>query len=97
VIVDNNLGARAALDHLYSLGHRKIAFIRGPRQLSDTEPRWRGVRTMAGERNLELEPAADRRPAGVARTRSPVSRRLQADGELLRRRRSFTALMPLTI
>src|SRR6202171_530516 len=33
VIVDNNLGARAALEHLYSLGHRKIAFIRGPRQL----------------------------------------------------------------
>jgi LacI family transcriptional regulator len=27
VIVDNNLGARAALEHLYSLGHRKIAFI----------------------------------------------------------------------
>src|ERR1700720_154478 len=39
VIVDNNLGAPAALEHLYSLGHRKIAFIRGPRQLSDTEPR----------------------------------------------------------
>src|SRR6266404_3087444 len=47
VTVDNELGARAALEHLYSLGHRKIAFIRGPRQLSDTEPRWRGVRTLA--------------------------------------------------
>src|ERR1700735_2483914 len=47
VIVDNNLGARAAFEHLHSLGHRKIAFIRGPRQLSDTEPRWRGVRTIA--------------------------------------------------
>jgi LacI family transcriptional regulator len=28
VIVDNHLGARGALEHLYSLGHRKIAFIR---------------------------------------------------------------------
>src|SRR6202049_2067299 len=54
VIVDNNLGARAAFEHLYSLGHRKIAFIRGPRQLSDTEPRWRGVRTLAREQHLEL-------------------------------------------
>ena len=44
VLVDNTAGARAALEHLHSLGHRKIAFIRGPRQLSDTEPRWRGVR-----------------------------------------------------
>ena len=45
VLVDNAVGARAALEHLHSLGHRKIAFIRGPRQLSDTEPRWRGVKT----------------------------------------------------
>src|SRR6202161_1833195 len=47
VIVDNTAGARAALEHLHSLGHRKIAFIRGPHQLSDTEPRWRGVRAFA--------------------------------------------------
>ena len=56
VIVDNSHGARAALEHLLSLGHRKIAFIRGPRQLSDTEPRWRGVRAMAREHDLELDP-----------------------------------------
>ena len=33
VIVDNELGAYAAVEHLYSLGHRKIAFIRGPKTL----------------------------------------------------------------
>jgi LacI family transcriptional regulator len=55
VIVDNAAGAYAALEHLHSLGHRKIAFIRGPRQLTDTEPRWRGVRTLARERDLELD------------------------------------------
>jgi LacI family transcriptional regulator len=37
LIVDNAHGARAALEHLISLGHRKIAFIRGPRQLSSFE------------------------------------------------------------
>src|SRR3984885_4591538 len=42
VIADNTAGARAALEHLHSLGHRKIAFIRGPKRLTDTEPRWRG-------------------------------------------------------
>src|SRR5713101_4308101 len=56
VIVDNTAGARAALEHLHSLGHRKIAFIRGPRQLSDTEPRWRGVRALARERNVPIDP-----------------------------------------
>src|ERR1035437_703617 len=56
VLVDNAVGARAALEHLHSFGHRKIAFIRGPHQLSDTEPRWRGVRTLAREHNLDLDP-----------------------------------------
>jgi LacI family transcriptional regulator len=93
VIVDNHLGARAALEHLYSLGHRKIAFIRGPRQLSDTEPRWRGVRTLARERGLELDA---RLIVDLPESGDPFSS--FEDGyklteELLRRRRPFTALM----
>ena len=31
VIVDNEVGGQLALEHLYSLGHRKVAFIRGPK------------------------------------------------------------------
>ncbi len=93
VIVDNNLGARAALDHLYSLGHRKIAFIRGPRQLSDTEPRWRGVRTLARERGLELDP---RLIVDLPESRDPLSgfeQGYKLTEELLHRHRPFTALM----
>jgi LacI family transcriptional regulator len=93
VIVDNNLGARAALEHLYSLGHRKIAFIRGPRQLSDTEPRWRGVRTLAREHNLELDP---RMIVDLPESGDPFSSFEQGyklTEELLHRRRPFTALM----
>jgi len=93
VIVDNNLGARAALEHLYSLGHRKIAFIRGPRQLSDTDPRWRGVRALASEHDLPLDP---RLIVDLPESRDPFSS--FEDGyklteELLHRRRPFTALM----
>src|SRR6202023_3569417 len=47
VMVDNELGAHAALEHLHSLGHRKIAFIRGPKTLSDSAPRWKGIRSFA--------------------------------------------------
>src|SRR6202046_3332293 len=47
VIVDNEVGGRMALEHLHSLGHRKIAFIRGPKMLGDSGPRWRGIRTFA--------------------------------------------------
>src|SRR3954466_15358759 len=31
VVVDNEIGANLAIEHLYSLGHRRIAFIRGPK------------------------------------------------------------------
>jgi LacI family transcriptional regulator len=93
VIVDNEAGARVALEHLHSLGHRKIAFIRGPRQLFDTEPRWRGVRTLARERNLEIDP---RLVVDLPESGDPFSSFEQGyklTEELLRRRRPFTALM----
>lgn len=38
VIVDNEVGGYMALEHLHSLGHRKIAFIRGPKTLGDSSP-----------------------------------------------------------
>jgi len=93
LIVDNTEGARAALEHLLSLGHRKIAFIRGPRQLSDTEPRWRGVRTLAREHNLELDPKLI---LDLPESRDPFSSfedGFKLTQELLHRRRPFTALM----
>ncbi len=93
VIVDNSAGARAALEHLHSLGHRKIAFIRGPRQLSDTEPRWSGVRAVARERGLELD---SRLIVDLPESGDPFSSFEQGyklTEELLRQRRPFTALM----
>ena len=93
VIVDNDLGARAALEHLYSLGHRKIAFIRGPHQLSDTGPRWHGVRTLAREHNLELDPRliVDLPESGDPFSSFEQGYKLTED--LLHRRHPFTALM----
>ena len=38
VIVDNEVGAQAAIEHLFSLGHRQVAFLRGPRHIADTAP-----------------------------------------------------------
>jgi LacI family transcriptional regulator len=54
VIVDNEVGAYAAVEHLYLLGHRKIAFVRGPKTLADSAPRWRGIRWFASS-GLELD------------------------------------------
>jgi len=93
VIVDNAAGARAALEHLHSLGHRKIAFIRGPHELTDTEPRWRGVRAVARERDLEIDA---RLIVDLPESGDPFSSFEQGyklTEELLERHRPFTALM----
>jgi LacI family transcriptional regulator, repressor for deo operon, udp, cdd, tsx, nupC, and nupG len=42
VYVDNTAGARAAVDHLLSLGHRAIAFISGPKHSAICVDRQRG-------------------------------------------------------
>src|SRR5882672_6876820 len=93
LIVDNAQGSRAALEHLISLGHRKIAYIRGPRQLSDTEPRWRGVRAVAREHGLPIDPKL---VVDLPESRDPFSSfedGFKLTEELLHRRRPFTALM----
>ena len=57
VLVDNEAGGYAALEHLYKLGHREIAFVRGPRRLNDSRLRWKGIRRFAKESRLRLNPA----------------------------------------
>lgn len=56
VIVDNEAGACMAIEHLFELGHRDIAFIRGPKGLIDSVPRWRGVQKFADKHGLSLDP-----------------------------------------
>jgi LacI family transcriptional regulator len=56
VATDNELGAQQALEHLYRLGHRKIAFVRGPDLIIDSQHQWDGIREFAGTAGLELDP-----------------------------------------
>ncbi len=55
VFVDNEEGGALAMRHLCGLGHRKIAVIRGPEELFDTEPRWAGVQRAAAEAGIQLD------------------------------------------
>jgi LacI family transcriptional regulator len=93
VIVDNEVGGHTAIQHLYSLGHRKIAFIRGPKALSDSSPRWKGVRAFAHSKELEIDP---RLVMDLPESRDPISSfeaGQKLTEELIKRRRAFTALM----
>ena len=55
VTVDNEYGARVALEHLYDLGHRKIAFLRGPKVMIDSGQRWKGIEAFARSVRLPLD------------------------------------------
>ncbi|HXW91431.1 MAG TPA: LacI family DNA-binding transcriptional regulator [Terriglobales bacterium] len=93
VSVDNELGAHAALEHLHSLGHRKVAFIRGPKTLGDSAPRWKGIRGFARSSGLELDPHLI---LDLPESSAPISSfeaGYQLTEGLLKQKRSFTALM----
>src|SRR2546422_7937292 len=92
-MVDNEGGGRLALEHLHSLGHRKIAFIRGPKTLVDRAPRWRGVRNCAKASGLELDPKLI---VDLPESRDPVSSfeaGYKLTEELVKHKRPFTALV----
>lgn len=54
--VDNEAGGAMAMRHLCDLGHRRIAVIRGPEEMFDSEPRWAGVKRAAAEAGIRLDP-----------------------------------------
>lgn len=55
VATDNGAGTQLALEHLYRLGHRKIAFIRGPKMIVDSSHQWDGICAFAKASGLEID------------------------------------------
>ena len=56
VVLDHARAAELTLSHLYSLGHRKIAFMRGQSFSSDSDERWKGLVAVAKKLGLEINP-----------------------------------------
>jgi LacI family transcriptional regulator len=54
ISLNHSVAAHLALQHLSSLGHRSIAFMKGQVFSSDTEVRWKAVRAAAQEIGLDL-------------------------------------------
>jgi LacI family transcriptional regulator len=57
IVLDHHSAVEKALIHLYGLGHRDIAFMRGPRAIPDSEFRWESIQTVAREMGLRIDPA----------------------------------------
>ncbi len=56
LLLDHDRAAALALTHLYSLGHRNLAFMRGHPFSSDTADRWRSTVQMARKLGLRMRP-----------------------------------------
>jgi LacI family transcriptional regulator len=56
VVLDHVRAAELTLNHLYALGHRQIAFMRGQPFSSDSNARWNGIVAVAEQLGLEIKP-----------------------------------------
>jgi DNA-binding LacI/PurR family transcriptional regulator len=89
IVLDHQLAARLALEHLKELGHEEIAFIQGQVFSSDSEDRWNAITKAAAELGIRIRPELTIRIDSTVSTPEvgfPVTR------ELLARKTHFTAL-----
>ena len=54
IVLDHDLAARLALEHLQKLGHKRIALIKGQDFSTDTETRWQAVMSVAGQLGIAV-------------------------------------------
>jgi len=55
IILDHRRAAELALEHLFKLGHRRIAFIKGQEFSSDTEARWNAIVEASTQLGLTID------------------------------------------
>jgi len=56
LLLDHDHATRLALQHLYKLGHRRIAFMKGQQFSHDSESRWQAINAIAQEIGLSICP-----------------------------------------
>lgn len=57
IILDHHKAVQLAIAHIYELGHRRIAILRGPRAIPDSEFRWESCQQVTREMDLKLDPS----------------------------------------
>ncbi len=90
IVLDSTRAAELALGHLFRLGHRKIAFMRGQEFSSDSGTRWRATLQVARTLGIRVSPDLTMRLEKDLQSPElgyPVTQ------QLLIRRRDFTAIV----
>jgi DNA-binding LacI/PurR family transcriptional regulator len=87
--LDHTTAVRMALTHLFDLGHRQIAFIKGQEFSSDTHYRWTAIEQVTQEFGLAIDPRLSVQLEG---TEAGSDSGYQATDRLLERDVPFTAI-----
>lgn len=93
VLVDNEQGAYLALEHLYSLGHRRVVIIKGPKMLSDSNARWHGIRNFAKSKRMDLPAELVVELPNSLDPKSAFDNGQRLTEELLKKNHRFTAIL----
>jgi DNA-binding LacI/PurR family transcriptional regulator len=89
IVLDHRTAALMALKHLKELGHKEIAFMKGPASSSDSEDRWKSIGQVCRLLNIQVRPELTLKVEGD--TASPELGYPHAK-QLLSRGAPFTAL-----
>ena len=93
VFVDNEAGGALAMRHLIELGHRKVAVIRGPEEMFDSEPRWAGIQRAADAAGIKLNSKLVFQLPGLVDPASGFEGGIRFAKETLASGRPFTAVL----
>lgn len=93
VIVDNEAGARMAIEYLHRLGHRDIAYIRGPQPLGDSVLRWNAIIEFAESVNLTINPKLVAEVPSWFDPNHGFTTARDLTMEILKKKQRFTALL----
>lgn len=89
IVLNHRRAAVLALEHLYGLGHRRIAFIKGQQFSSDTAVRWQAICAAALKLRIKVDPKLTAQLEGELPTPQPG---YFATQQLLANHAPFTAI-----
>ncbi len=94
IVIDNGRAATMILSHLTQLGHKRIAFFKGPEGNGDTQDRWENICRVATEIGVKIRPELTIQLGSSDDNRASMSDSgYECAKKLLDSNREFTALV----